>query len=555
MNLPLKIARQYLFSDRFFSRKGLITNAIFSLVVLGLLMVDVRYGIPILIVQLLPFQFFKNKTIDLATKGVFAGSLLLIGFLDLPIYTEVLKWSIIMLSVFYLLQRMVASKKATNEANFSLKKLLFRYFRSILLLIFTLSLLFSSFWVGVMFYILSLFSSQLSKGKKNAVHVISRISVLGITVGTAALILVLSVFNGFEDLIISLFNAFNPDVKITAVEGKVFTPDSSLIAQLNSLEEVEVVSETLEEVAFFEYEGSQNFGVIKGVDEHFKTVSNIDSNIIRGFYAFKDDNTNYAVLGAGMEQKLAINVENQFNAINIFMPKRQKTALLADAFKKRFAYPIGTFSIQQEFDEQFVIVDLAFARELMSYEKEVSALEIKLNPKSKPSTAIEKIQGVVGEAYEVKNRYRQNEAFFKLMNVEKWIGFAVLSFTLLLVSFNMVGALWMLALEKKKDIAILKSMGTLEKHIQQIFLTKGLLLALMGGFAGVYIALIFYFFQQQVSLIQLAGSANLLVDAYPISLKLTDFVLVFFTVVLIGLLAAWLPAVRAKKVSPLIREE
>ena len=534
MRLPFKIANQYLFTDKFFSRDGLLINGVVSLAVLGLMMVDIRWGVPLLIMQLLPFRIIeKNFWYDWGAKIgigiVFALSM------------DALQYGIIVLLVFQLFKNIYPNKRP-----------------SIWLIINALAvigMLFYSFWVGVMFFILSLFIQQLFKGKRNAVHVISRISVLGITVGTTALILVLSVFNGFEDLIIDLFDSFNPDVKITTTRGKVFTPDSSQIAELYGLEEVKAVSETLEEVAFFEYEGSQDFGMVKGVDENFKTVSNVDSNIIRGFYGLKKGPTNFAILGSGMEFKLAVNVENRLNTINIYMPKRKRTATLQNAFKKRFAYPVGTFAIQQEFDDQFILVDLDFARELMSYENEVSALEIKLAQNANVSTAVRKIKAIMGDDFNIKDRYRQNEAFFKLMNVEKWIGFAVLSFTLLLVSFNMVGALWMLVLEKKKDIAILKSMGTLESDIQRIFINKGVLLALLGGLSGMYVALIFYFFQTQADLIKLAGSANLLVDTYPISLKWLDFTLVFLTVVLIGMLAAWLPSWRAKRVSPMIREE
>jgi lipoprotein-releasing system permease protein len=540
MSLPFKIASQYLFSDRFFSKEGLLTNTILSALTLILLTIDVRYGIPILILHLLPFQFVKKQKLHLLIKVALAAGLMVAGYLELPFYVEILRWVIIGLSLYGIVLHFLEHKKIS--------------IRNIIFLLLTVLLLYSSYWVGVLFYILSLFIHQLFKGRQNAVHVISRISVLGISVGTAALILVLSVFNGFEGLIIGLFDAFNPDVKVTIAEGKTFSPDSSQIAALKQLAEVAAISKTVEEVAFFEYEGSQNFGIVKGVDKHFKTVSNVDSNLIRGIYGFKKGDTYYAVLGSGMEYKLAVNVENRLSTLNIYMPKRQKTPTLVDAFKKRFVYPLGTFAIQQEFDDQFVLVDLDFAQDLLSYEDEISALEIQLQPNSSQRDAIAKIKGIMGEEYEVKNRYQQNEAFFKLMNVEKWIGFAVLSFTLLLVSFNMVGALWMLALEKKKDIAILKSMGTLENTIQKIFIYKGVLLAFMGGIVGVYIALIFYFFQQQFSIIQLAGSANLLVDAYPISLKGMDFVWVFLIVLFIGVFAAWLPSIRAKKVMPLIRE-
>ncbi len=536
MNLPFKIASQYLFTDKFFSKKGLLINGVLTLIVLGLMMIDIRLGIPVLIAQLLPFKIIERSIWeDWIAKGAFAI------ILALPLPFNTLLYGIIGLLLFQFIKEFIKNKR------FKLRTFFWGGF--------TLFFLYYSFWFGVMFYILSLFLYQLYLGKRNSVHVISRISVLGVSVGTAALILVLSVFNGFEDLIIDLFNSFNADVKITAQKGKVFHVDSSKIADLYALDEVETVSQTLEEVAFFEYEGSQNFGIIKGVDENFKEVSNVDSNIIRGIYALDGNGTNYAVLGVGMEYKLAVNVENRLNSMNVYMPKRQRTSILANAFIKRFVYPIGSFAIQQEFDEQYVLTNLDFARELLAYEDEVSALEVKLTENVNIPTAIKKIKEVMGDDFQVRDRYRQNEAFFKLMNIEKWIGFAVLSFTLLLVSFNMVGALWMLVLEKKKDIAILKSMGFLEKDVQRIFINKGLLLAGLGGLAGIYIALIFYFFQEQVALIKLGGGANLLVDSYPISLRLWDFILVLLTIIIIGIIASWLPALRAKHVSPLIRED
>lgn len=530
MNLPIRIANQYLFTDRFFSRRGLLLNGIVSAVVLLLMLLDIRWGIPLLIVQLLPFEIIKDRPLlDWGAKLALAYC---------SVFSEdILRYVILLFALIPIILEIRARRRPS--------------WLSILLLIIYGAVLFYDLWFGVMFYLLSLFALQLIKGKRNAVHVISRISVLGIAVGTTALILVLSVFNGFEDLIINLFDAFNPDVKITAQKGKVFTPDSTQITALQNLEEVQNVSQTLQEVAFFEYEGSQDFGIIKGVDENFQAVSNLDSSIIRGFYALRKESTNYAIVGSGMEYKLGVNVENRFNSLNIYMPKRKPSSI---PFKTRLAYPIGTFAIQQDFDDQFIITHLDLARDLLSYQNEISALEVQLAPNT-TYQAIAKIKAIMGDEYVVRNRYQQNEAFFKLMNIEKWIGFAVLAFTLLLVSFNMVGALWMLVLEKKKDIAILKAMGTLNSTIQRIFINKGLLLSLLGGLVGIYIALIFYFFQQQVELVKLAGSANLLVDSYPISLKWLDFALVFITIALIGVLAAWLPAWRAKRIPALIREE
>lgn len=533
MRLPLRIANQYLFTDYFFSKRGLLTNAVLVGIALPLLVLDLTWGVPVLIVHFLAFTFVGHRWADYGIKAAIAVAMAL-----LP---QAMPLAIVGLMVWHLVQDLVQQRRLNLWlVGFT---------------VLTAGLLFSAPWVGVLVYLLGLLLQQLFRGKRNAVHVISRISVLGIVVGTTALILVLSVFNGFQHLIEDLFDAFNADVKIVAARGKVFSPDSAQVAQLQALPEVVALSQTLEEVAFFEYDGRQDFGLLKGVDDQFEVVSNVDSNIIRGFYALEADGTTFAVLGAGMEYKLGVNVESRFNTLQIYMPKRNRSMSLANAFKTRTAYPVGSFAIQQEFDDQYVITDLALARDLLGYTDEVSALELALRPGHASRDLLPKIEQIMGADYIVLDRYRQNEAFFKLMNIEKWIGFAVLSFTLLLVSFNMVGALWMLVLEKKKDIAILKSMGMTVRDIQRIFLYKGILLAALGGLTGVYIALIFYFFQTQAAIIKLAGSANLLVDAYPIALHGLDFGLVLGTVLVIGALAAWLPAWRARRVSPLIREE
>lgn len=395
-----------------------------------------------------------------------------------------------------------------------------------------------------------------SKKNANAVNIITGIAMGGIMVGTAALILVMSVFNGFEDLITGLFNDFNPDVKVTIAEGKVFRPDSAAIAQLEALEEVTAVSKTLEEVAFFEYDGSQDFGILKGVDNNYGIVSAVDSNMIRGDFVFDDGEYYYAVMGLGIENKLLVNIQDRLKSLNVYMPRRQRSvSLLSNAFKKRFVYPAGTFSIQQEFDDQYVLVSLDFARELLNYREEVSALEIGLKTGTNAKEAVKKIAAIMGNEYEVKDRYKQDEAFFKLMNMEKWVGYAVLSFTLLLVSFNMIGALWMLVLDKKNDIAILKSMGASDGVIRRIFLNAGIYLSILGGGIGMLAALLIYVLQKTVGIIRLGDDANLIVSSYPISLRFMDLVAVFVTVVIIGAIASWLPASRAKRIPALIREE
>lgn len=389
-----------------------------------------------------------------------------------------------------------------------------------------------------------------SKKSTNAINIISGISVVGVAVGTAALILVLSVFNGFEDLIMGMFDSFNPDVKVTAVKGKTFKVDSSKIYQLNALPGVDQVSQTLEEVAFFEFEGNQDFGILKGVDEHFAAVTGIDSMVREGAYVLKDGQRNLAVLGLGMRNKLSVTADN-FSSINVYMAKRKASSMSTKPFNRRFFAPAGTFVIQQDFDNQYILTNLKFARELMGMKNQVSALEMKTNTSVGMETTLAQIQEILGNELEVKSRYQQDEAFLKLMNIEKWMYYALFSLALILVAFNIIGSLWMIVLDKKNDIAILKSMGAGESTIRNIFLNEGLMLCLLGLFIGFTIAVVLYIAQKTVGIVTIP--AGFVVDTYPISMRLPDFVVVAITVVIIGLLASIPPALSAGKVSAIIQ--
>jgi len=393
-------------------------------------------------------------------------------------------------------------------------------------------------------------------GKKstNAINVITGIAMFGICVGTAALILVLSVFNGFEDLITSMYSNFDPQVKITPAQGKTFAVDTALLERLQGIEGVSVVSQTLEEVAFFEYKDKRDFGTLKGVDDNWQQVTRIDSTVREGSFALREGDRQLAVLGLGMRNKLGVNIEDPFSFISVYMPKRREVGMMEQQFRTRQAYPTGTFVIQQEFDNQYILTSLDFARQLLGMDDQVSALELKLDVESdaRQAAVIDRLQAVMGDAYEVKNRYQQEETFLRLMKMEKWLSFAIVSLMMLLVAFNMVGALWMVVLEKKKDIAILKSMGALDTTVRNIFLMEGLLLALVGVVVGFLLALFIYWLQVRYGIVRIPG--NFIVNAYPVGIRLIDFVVVFFTVLAIGLLASIPPALRARRVSSIVRE-
>lgn len=395
-----------------------------------------------------------------------------------------------------------------------------------------------------------------AKKTTQAINVISGISVFGLALGSAALILVLSVFNGFEHLIAGMMRNFNPDIKITATKGKTFVSDTALLAKVRACSGVLQVSESLEEIAFFEYEKSQAFGLLKGVDAVFTQVNRLDTAIQEGQFLLADEASDYAVLGAGIRNQLGV-YERNFIPLSVYMPRRETRFVLGQEkpFEKRFLYPKGSFAIQQEFDNQYIITNLAFVRDILEAPDEASAWEIKTAENADPAQVAQNLRVVLGPDFVVKDRYQQDEAFLKLMNVEKWMSYAILSLTVLLVAFNMVGCLWMVVLEKKKDIAILKSMGASNRLIKAIFLNEGLLLCLLGLSVGFILALVLYGLHVYTEGGLVPLPEGFATDRYPLALKALDFVIVSVTVIVIGVLAALPAALRAERVDTIIRED
>jgi len=393
-----------------------------------------------------------------------------------------------------------------------------------------------------------------AKRSTNAINIITGISVGGIAIGTAALILVLSVFNGFEDLLGGLFGHFNPEIKITPTKGKTFEADSLFLAQLHSVEGIDAVSHTLEEIAFFEYEGAQDFGTLKGVDRHFQEINHIDSTIREGTYRLQTDDRAEVVVGAGIRNKLNIQVENGLAYLTVYMPAQSARGALDQPFKTRFAYPVGTFAIQQDYDYQYILTNIDFVQELLDTDSTtVSALELRCTKGTDPATVKQNLEIALGSAYTIKTRYEQNEAFFKVMQLEKWMGFAITSLMMVLMAFNMIGALWMIVLDKQKDISVLKTLGATDQAVRTIFLLEGILLTGVGMLSGFVLALLLYWLQVTFGLITIPQ--GFLVSSYPIALRWSDFIPVTATVLTIGFLAALAPAARAVRVPAFLREE
>lgn len=391
-----------------------------------------------------------------------------------------------------------------------------------------------------------------SKKSTNAINLITGISILGISIGTAALILILSVFNGFETLITAFLDNFNPDVKIQPVEGKYFADNDSTYYALASIAGVEAITKTLEEVAIFEYNGTSRIGVIKGVDDQFQKVNHIEGAITHGEFDVHDPDIAYAVIGDGIASQLSISIKNRLRPMTIYFPKRKKKSVLEKDFSVKDFYPTGVFSIQNESDYHYAIADLENVAPLLDRKSLLSSYEIKLSDTENP-VAIQNIKKQMGPGFTVKDRFEQDSTYLKIMNIEKWMSFLIVSLTIIIVAFNLIGSLWMIVLDKKRDIATLKSMGATDDSIQKIFLYEGLLITFFGILLGFVIAIVLYLLQVNIGLISMAE--GFIIDSYPIRLKITDFIIVFLSVFVIGLLASLGPANKAAKIPAFIREE
>ncbi len=388
----------------------------------------------------------------------------------------------------------------------------------------------------------------ISKKSSNAVNIISWVSVLGMVVGSLGLILVLSVFNGFEGLVISLYNSFDPDFTITAKEGKSFITDSVLLKKLTSTQGIHAVSQVIEENALLTYGENQYIATVKGVEANYGEVSGIDSSMYNGIFQLRQGDQQFAVIGAGLEQSLGVNYDDPFGFISVYIPKKGKSTSInpEDAFNRDVIKPSGSFAIQAEFDSKYIFVPIEFARELTGYSRDVSSLEVAMDAGTNTAAMQRKIEAIFGNKFEVRNRLEQNVTLYKVMKTEKWAVYAILTLILIIAAFNIIGSLSMLVIEKKKDISILRTMGANETLIRNIFLSEGLLLAFIGCITGFLIAVIIILLQQKFELLKMGGG-SFVIDAYPVIMKAGDFFLVFITVMIIGLIAAWFPSYRASR--------
>ena len=386
-----------------------------------------------------------------------------------------------------------------------------------------------------------------SKKKHNAVNIISGISVCGVALATLAMVCTLSVFNCFQDMVAGFFTAFDPELKITVREGKVFRPDTEALKRVHALPEIDVWSETLEENAMVQYKDRQLMAVIKGVEDNFEQLTSIDSLLYgAGRFVLKDDVVEYGILGIDLMSQLGTGI--QFvDPLQVYAPKRDVRVNLANpaaAFTREYLFSPGTVFVvnQEKYDAHYIVTSLGFARRLFHYDTEVTAIELKLKTGSDVSAVKKKIAAMLGEEFKVQDRYEQQADVFRIMEIEKLISYLFLTFILAITCFDVIGSRSMLILDKREDVDTLRNLGADNRLIVRIFLFEGRLISVFGAVGGILLGLLLCFGQQQFGFISLGeGNGAFLVDAYPVSVHVMDVLMVFATVLVVGSLSVWYP--------------
>lgn len=385
-----------------------------------------------------------------------------------------------------------------------------------------------------------------SKKSHNAINVISAISVCGVALATLALVCTLSVFNGFQDLVTTFFTAFDPQLKITAVRGKVFDGQDKRVLQLKKMPDVEVYSESLEDNVMVQYQGRQAMAVVKGVEDNFDQLTPIDSILFgRGDLLLHDEVVDYAIPGIQLLSTLGSGIRF-LDPLEIYAPRRGAKVNMANpstAFVTGNLFSSGlVFAVNQEkYDASYILTSIDFARRLFQYTTEVSAINLKLKAGADTDAVKKHIQDLLGDDFLVQDRYKQQADTYRIMEIEKLISYLFLTFILMIACFNVIGSLSMLIIDKRDDVVTLRNLGASDRQIVRIFLFEGRMISFFGAFAGVVLGLLLCWLQQEYGLIALGSSGSFVVDAYPVSVHASDVLLIFITVLLIGFLSVWYP--------------
>ena len=388
-----------------------------------------------------------------------------------------------------------------------------------------------------------------SKKSHHAINVISGVSVCGVALATLAMVCTLSVFNGFQDLVATMFTAFDPEIKITAANGKVFDSQDERIQLLRDLPEIEVFSESLEDNAMVQYKGRQAMVVIKGIEENFNQLTAIDSILYgRGEWILRDEVVDYAVPGIELVSVLGTGIRF-LDPLEVYAPKRGAKINVANpstSFESSYLHSSGlVFAVnQQKYDASYILTSLSFARDLFQYETEVSSIELRLVADADIKEVKKDIKRMLGNDFLVQDRYEQQADTYRIMEVEKLISYVFLSFILLIACFNVIGSLSMLIIDKRNDVATLRNLGADDQLVSRVFLFEGYMITFFGALIGVGLGLILCFIQQEFGIIPLGSGDSagaFVVDAYPVSVYAIDVILVLITVLVTGFLSVFFP--------------
>ena len=381
-----------------------------------------------------------------------------------------------------------------------------------------------------------------SKKRTNLINIISAISVAGMTIGTIGLIIGLSGFNGFDSLIKSLFSSFDADLKITLAEGKSFDAADPVLSGIRNQQDVLYYADIVEDNALLRYENRQVLATIKGVSDDFTKMTGLDTMIVDGKFKLTEGDRQFAVIGQGVSYFLSVGLKQQ-NPINIYVPQkgRKSGSSLEGSFNQGFIYLAGVFSVQQELDSKYMIVPISFARDIFDMKGKVNSIELKLKADADAKEVREAISAKLGSRFIVKTRYQQHDYLYKTMQGEKYAVYLILILILVIASFNIVGSLTMLIIDKKEDIAILQSMGAGKVLIRNIFLFEGWSISLLGALIGTVLGIAICQAQITYGFVKLQGGGSFIIDSYPMKIIPFDILLIFCSVILIGFLAAWLP--------------
>ena len=394
----------------------------------------------------------------------------------------------------------------------------------------------------------------LAKKSHNLINIITWISILGISVGSFALIVVLSAFNGLEKVISSMNNRLTPDLQIAAVKGKTIDLTAFPLGQLKEIQGVEYVVPTITEDALFRANDKQHIGQVKGVGLEYQKIDRMNEVVFGGSdLVLSDEDEHYfAVPGAGVAWYLGINAYNPYAMVRVYVPKRGNASLMSleNSFNSDVITVRSVFATEQELDEKMVLVPFDMLSELLEYEDKATNVEIFTVPNADINKVKKTVTTVLGPDYSVKNQQEQQETLYKIMRSEKWAVYVILTFILILATFNVVGSLSMLMIDKRKDTEILKAMGADNSLIQRIFLNEGLLISVAGGVIGLLLGIVLVLLQQQFGFIKFGtGGGNYVVDAYPVLLKLKDVLLIFATILVVGCTSAFLTVRHAMRQS------